>query len=91
MNELDLPDLPFNLQVTIDFLKSVANPKAIYIYRVDTSFNATESRQMTVSKGTIIVSLQEYDEWIFGCPDVKPNSFGFVPKNYLKHVETVRR
>lgn len=57
LNEHDLPELSFDLEVTLDFLKSVANPKVIYIYQVETNFNATEPRQMSVQKGTIIVSL----------------------------------
>lgn len=91
-NELEISqDLPADIEISIDFLKSMANPKLIQIYSVETGFNATESRHMSVQSGSIIVCLQEFDEWIFGCPDVKPNIFGFVPKKYLKFVQKIDR
>jgi hypothetical protein len=80
-----------DLEITVDFLKSVANPKVISIYSVHTQFNASDSRHMSVQAGSIIVGLLEVGEWIFGCPDVKPNVFGFVPKNYLKFVQKIQR
>ena len=91
-NELDVSeDLPEDIEITVEYLKSLSNPKVINIYEVETNFNAMDSRHMTVQSGTIIVSLQDVNEWIFGCPDVKPNTFGFVPKKYLKFVQRIDR
>ena len=48
-NEIEISkELPSNLEVSVEFLKSMANPKVICIYSVETGFNATESRHMSV-------------------------------------------
>ena len=48
-NELEISkELPFELEISVDFLKSMANPKDICIYLVETSFNATDGRHMSV-------------------------------------------
>ena len=46
---------------------------------------------MTITRGTNFVCLREYagGNWLFGCQDVSPNTFGFVPGNYFEHVEDV--
>ena len=48
-NELDISDdLPEDIEITVEYLKSLANPKVINIYEVETNFNAMDSRHMTV-------------------------------------------
>ena len=64
------------------------------IYQCHTDFNAIEERHMSVKKGTMLVALSEVgsgnaDFWIFGCPDVRPDNFGFVPSNYLTFIKQV--
>jgi len=50
---------------------------------------------MDLKKDQIFVGLTFYPiddpKWIFGCPDVKPNSFGFVPLNYLDYERKIER
>ena len=62
------------------------------MYTCHTDFFGIEERHMSIKKGTVIIALNEIgdggeDFWVFGCPDVKPESFGFVPSNYLTFVK----
>lgn len=48
-NELEISkDLPDETEITVEFLKSMANPKVISIYEVETPFAATDARHMSV-------------------------------------------
>jgi len=90
-NHLPLPEeLPQDVQIDVEFLQSVSSPSQFAIYKVGLDFYATEDRHMSVKKDTMFVALKVFnDEWVFGCPDFKPNTFGFVPRNYLEFVKDI--
>jgi hypothetical protein len=45
---------------------------------------------MSVNKETIFVGLINVEKnWVFGCPDSHPSTFGLVPMNYLKFVQEI--
>jgi len=90
-NHLPLPkDLTDDIQIDVNFLSSVANPNQFAIFKVGLDFYAVDERHMTVKKDTMFVGLKIIDEdWVFGCPDKKPDNFGFVPRNYLEFVRDI--
>ena len=84
-NLKDLPEeLSPDIQIDQKFLEGLKNPNKFTLYTVTEDFQAIEDRQVSVKKELTFVGLQVLeDKWVFGCPDSKPNSFGFVPLNYL--------
>lgn len=92
-NSLPLPqELSDHIQINNDFLVSVQNPNSFAVYKVCHDFQAVDERHMTIKKDVIFVGLQVVEtNWVFGCPDINPNSFGFVPINYLQFMKEIHK
>lgn len=97
-NILPIPrELPHDLIIDQQFLTKVSNPKHLKIFKCHTDFHSLEKRHLSVRKDTILVCLcvmesdNAEDYWVFACPDNMPNSFGFVPSNYIDFIKEITR
>ena len=86
------PDLSEDVQIDTEFLASVQNPDKFSIFIVSCDFFPYDERHMQVKKELLFVGLGIVeDSWVFGCPDINPSNFGFVPLSYLKYVKEIDR
>jgi hypothetical protein len=84
-NEIALPSEPIPQEIVLDadYLGQFKEQKEFNMYRVTQDFHPMEERHLEAQTGDIVSGMQDINGWILGFTDDKPDTFGFIPDNYL--------
>jgi hypothetical protein len=66
-----------------DYLAQFKDQKEFNMYRVTVDFHPTEERHLEAHTGDIVSGMHELNGWILGFTDDNPDTFGFIPEDYL--------
>lgn len=56
------------------------------MYRVTVDFHPTEERHLQAQNGDIVSGMHEVNGWILGFTDDNPDTFGFIPEDFLQFI-----